>query len=243
MFKNLVKKTVEQILSEKYKAEKSVLPEGFHPADRIRNGIYHWLVLPFGSALVTCKLRTLGAGEFPLVSLVERVTQTREVPSFDNRAYLLNLQEEYCRKALVCPTFEEFEKIVLGEDGSVRRTRGECAKARELANQHQDNRTREAALREIEELELAAGYFLPPNFMMAVASWCECLDVTGVKDITPNGLYTAYILSQRYHNRASDNLPGAYLEHVRCEIDEAALEVYALRSQKPPKPKKGAKRG
>jgi hypothetical protein len=240
MLKRFVRKAVEQILSEKYRAEKSVLPEGFHPADRIRNGIHHWLVLPFGSALVTCKLRTLGAGEFPLVSLVERVTQTREVPSFDNRVFLLNLQEEYCRKALVCPTFDEFEKIVLGEDGSARRTREECAKARALANQHPDNRTREAALCEIEELELAAGYFLPPNFMMAVASWCECLDETGVKRITPDGLYTAYVLSLHYHNRASDNLPGAYLEHTRQEIDIAAAEVYALRSKKP---KKGTKHG
>jgi hypothetical protein len=174
---------------------------------------------------------------------VERVTQTREVPSFDNRVFLLNLQEEYCRKALVCPTFAEFEKIVLGEDGAMRRTREDCAKARTLAEKHLDNRTREAALHEIEELELAAGYFLPPNFMMAVASWCECLDATGVKRITPDGLYTAYVLSRHYHNRASDNLPGAFLEHVRNEIDIAAAEVYALRNQKPPKPKKGAKHG
>jgi hypothetical protein len=232
MFKRHIAKTVEKILSEKYAAEKAVLPEGFHPADRIRGGIHHWLTLPFGGAFVTCKLRTLGAGEFPLVSLVERAKKVLEDASFENRARLLNVQEEYCRKALVVPSFAEFEQIVLGEDGAARKTREEFKKAKAAAEAHADNRAREAALAELRELELAAGYFLPPDFMAAVAAWCECLDATGIKRLKPDDLYNAYLMSLHYHNRASDNIEGAYLEHTRREIDIAAADIYHARHQK-----------
>jgi hypothetical protein len=232
MLRRYIEKTVEKILSEKYKAEKAVLPEGFHPADRIRGGVHHWLALPFGGTLVTCKLRTLGAGEFPAVSLVERAKKAREDNSYENRVWLLNTQEEYCRKALVVPSFAEFEEIVLGEDGAARKTREEFRKAKAEAEAHADNRTREAALAELRELEMAAGYFLPPDFMAAVAAWCECLEVTGIKLLKPEDLENAYIMSLHYHNRASDNIGGVYLEHTRREIDIAAAETYHARHPK-----------
>ena len=223
---------VEHILSTKFKAERSVLPEGFHPAEQIRGAITHWLTLPFGNALITCKLRVLGAGEYPDVSLVERACEYKKEMSFENQARLLNVQEEYCKKALVCPTFDEFEKIVLGEDGKAQALRDEYAKALALSEQEPDNQTREKMLAELRPLQLAAGYFLPPNFMAAIAAWCECLDVTNIKQLRPEELITAYEMSRHYHNRASDNLHGVYLEHTRKEIDILSANLYHEKKQR-----------
>jgi hypothetical protein len=232
MFSRAVEKAVEKYLSRKMERENIILPDGFHPADQIRGAVNHWLTLPFGNSLITCKLRTLSAGEYPDVSLVDRVDLVKKQPSFINRVKLLNAQEEYCRKALVIPTFEEFEKLVLGEDKRAGEMREELVKARRLAEAHEDKRTREAALAELEPLQLAAGYFLPANFLIAVACWCECLDVTGIKQVTPEKLVEAYILSTHYHNRASDNIQGCYTDHVRTEIDRLAIFYYNKKKEK-----------
>lgn len=238
MFTRAVEKTVEKYLSRKMEREKVILPDGFHPADQIRGAVNHWLTLPFGNSLITCKLRTLSAGEYPDVSLVDRADAVKKQPSFINRARLLDAQEEYCKKALVIPSFGEFEKLVLGEDKKVGEMREELGKARRLAEAHEDKRTREAALAELEPLRLAAGYFLPANFMIAVACWCECLDVTGIKEVTPEKLVEAYILSTHYHNRASDNITGCYTDHVRAEIDRLAIFYYNKQKTKKPVRKK-----
>jgi hypothetical protein len=224
---------VQLLLETKYKAEHAILPEGFHPAEQIRGAVTQWLTLPFGNALITCKLRVLGAGEYPDVSLVERATEYKKEMSFENQARLLNVQEEYCRKALVCPAFEEFEQIVLGEDGKARAMREEYAKMKALADAEPDNRTRDKMLEELRPLQLSVGYFLPPNFMSAVAAWCECLDVTNIKQITPEKLIAAYKMSMHYHNRASDNLQGVYLEHTRNELDILAANTYYESLKKP----------
>jgi hypothetical protein len=226
VFSRVIERAVEKYLSRKMEREKIILPDGFYPANQIRGAVNHWLTLPFGNSLVTCKIRTLSAGEYPDVSLVERADLVKKQSSFKNRGDLLNAQEEYCRKALVIPAFEEFEKLVLGEDGKAREMRAEYEKARGLAEAHEDKRTREAALEDLRPLQLATGYFLPPNFMMAVACWCECLDVTGIKQVTPEKLVEAYILSTHYHNRASDNIQGCYTDHVRAEIDRLAIFYY-----------------
>jgi hypothetical protein len=231
MFSRAVEKAVETYLSRKMEREKSILPEGFHPASQIRGAASQWLSLPFGNALITCKLRTLSAGEYPDVSLVERAGEAKQRPSFVTRAKLLNLQEEYCKKALVIPSFEEFEALVLGEDKKAAEMRKELAKAQRLAEAHEDKRTRESAMAELEPLRLAAGYFLPPNFMSAVACWCECLDVTGIKRITPEKLVEAYILSAHFHNRASDNIQGCYTDRSRGEIDRLAIFYYNKRKE------------
>jgi hypothetical protein len=236
IFSRAVEKAVEKYLSRKMEREKIILPDGFHPADQIRGAVNHWLTLPFGNSLITCKIRMLSAGEYPDVLLVERLAAVKKQPSFKDRMDLLNAQEEYCRKALVVPTFEEFERLVLGEDGKAREMRAECEKACRLADAHEDKRTREAAWQLLEPLRLAAGYFLPPNFMMAVACWCECLDVTGIKQVTPEKLVEAYILSTHYHNRASDNIQGCYTDHVRAEIDRLAILCYEEQEEKKKRP-------
>jgi hypothetical protein len=87
-------------------------------------------------------------------------------------------------------------------------------------------------MEELRPLQLAAGYFLPPNFMAAVAAWCECLDITNIKQIRPEELINAYELSRHYHNRASDNLHGVYLEHTRKEIDILAANLYHEKKQR-----------
>jgi hypothetical protein len=235
-FSRTVEKAVEKYLSQKMEREKIILPDGFHPADMIRGAVSCWLTLPFGNSLITCKIRTLSAGEYPDVSLVDRAELVKKQQTFKSRVDMLNAQEEYCRKALVIPTFEEFEKLVLGEDGKAREMRAEYEKARRLAEAHEDKRTREAALAELEPLQLATGYFLPANFMIAVACWCECLDVTGIKQVTPEKLVEAYILSTHYHNRASDNITGCYTDHVRAEIDRLAIYYYNKQKEKKQKP-------
>jgi hypothetical protein len=69
----------------------------------------------------------------PLVSLVERAKKVQEDASFENRVRLLNVQEEYCRKGLVVPSFAEFERIVMREDGAARKIRDGFNKAKAVA--------------------------------------------------------------------------------------------------------------
>jgi hypothetical protein len=120
---------------------------------------------------------------------------------------------------------------VLGGGGRVQAMRDEYAKALSIAEREPDNKTRENMMDELRPLQLAAGYFLPPNFMAAVAAWCECLDAVNIKQLRPEELITAYEMSRHYHNRASDNIPGVFLEHTRKEIDILAANLYHEKKQ------------
>jgi hypothetical protein len=66
------------------------------------------------------------------------------------------------------------------------------------------------------------------------------LDVTGIKEVTPEKLVEAYILSTHYHNQASDNIQGCYTDRVRAEINRLAIFYYNKQREKrhPPVPQR-----
>lgn len=184
--------------------------------------------MPWGNRFIPAKLRTLGAGEFPGAGLIDLSKKAQADYTFDNKARLLNLQLEYCKKSLLCPTYEELEEMILEEIPAVREGREALERLKAELEKKQSN---ELVLK-VKEMSLVYDCLFPPNFLAAVSSWCECLDVTHIKDLTSEKLLEAHAMSLVNKNRASDNLQGVFLERARNEIDILAHRVFNERKRK-----------
>jgi hypothetical protein len=249
MFNKLITAAVEKYLDQKYKEERAVLPDGFQAIEKIRGAAFAWLNLPWGQKLVKVKVRVIGAGEQlavegahdrqqPRVSVLAKARQACDTKSRTAWIEYLNLLEQYCKWALVKPTFAEIEQAVVGDNATRKAARADMAKLKAMRDAEMDNRTREGMTAEIEELELAVGYFMPLEFMQGLVFFCEGLDVGRECSVTEEELLEAYALSQVYKNRASDNLHGLFVERHRLEVD---AEAYGAWYRKYGKPKGGGK--
>jgi hypothetical protein len=198
-------------------------PEGFCAAEQFRGCAEEWVIVPFGGAPALMKLRVLGAGEFPEVTLLEFINEGGKMDAFAAKVNFRNTLEHYCRHALVEPSFQFFEEEVWGGQSAVKEMRAKLAALKKRAEMYE---LAEAENKTLEELELSLGYCLPLDAMRAIAGWCECLDMTDTKRLTKEDLTVAYSLSRHYHNRASDNLRGSFLSHTRKEVDLAAAKAW-----------------
>ncbi|GBR73164.1 hypothetical protein NO1_0594 [Candidatus Termititenax aidoneus] len=224
--KTWLKKNIDDYLLTLTKPEGVVIPAGFNAAENIRNASKQWVIVPFGSGMVCVQLRVLSAGEMPQVSVIETASRNA-LKSREDMIRLLNLQEEICRSVMLCPTFEQAEKEILGGDGVAQSQRAKLKELQEKVKDMPENTKKTKLFNQLNKLELATGYFLPSNFMCAVVNWALCLDVTDVKRLTPERLIEAYRLSQMYHNRASDNIQGIFCDYQRREIDILAAYLSA----------------
>jgi hypothetical protein len=114
---------------------------------------------------------------------------------------------------------------VLGEDKRAASMRAEYKRLYAETETIPDPTLRLEKHKELARLEMAVGFFLPANFMFAVAAWVYCLDCTDIKRITPQSLKEAWLLSKRFNNRPSDNIAGIFLDYHRREIDLLALTL------------------
>lgn len=225
-FNTLIAESMEQILSDKYRSDGGYVPNGFLPADKLRGLIVQWIVVPWGTGSCTVKVRTLGAGEYPDVALLDLYNKQKDNPCYENKAKLIDLQLEYCKKTLVNPTYEELEGYILDELPSVREGK-EAFERAVAAMEHEPSDERKRELRRtLEPMALVYGCLFPANFIASIAAWCECLDLVDIKKLTPEKLIGAYNLAKINNNRSSDNIPGVFLEHTRNEIDAQAYRLW-----------------
>ena len=227
MIARFIRNVVEQYLKALTAPEGAVLPPGFSSAAQIRGAVTQLVTLPFGTSYCVCRLRTLSAGEMPEANFIELAKQDagQGAESARTRKILLNTAEECCQKALVEPSFAELERIILGEDKRAAAMRAEYKRLSAEIETIPDPTLRLERHKGLAKLEMSVGFFLPANFMFAVASWVYCLDCTDIKRITPQRLKEAWILSKRFHNRPSDNIAGIFLDYHRREIDALALTL------------------
>jgi hypothetical protein len=244
MFSKLIAGKVEKYLGAKYKEERAVLPEGFQPIEKIRGAAFAWINLSWGNKIVKVKVRVIDAGERlaaegathagqPRVSVLAKARKTCETKSRADWIEYLNLLENYCKWALVNPTFNEIEQTVVGDNVTRKEARLGLEKLKALRDAEADNRTREGMTAEIEELELAVGYFMPLEFMQGIVFFCEGLDVGRECSVTEEELLEAYTLSQIYGNRASDNIRGLFVDSHRLEMDVEAYNAWYRKYGKP----------
>jgi hypothetical protein len=198
-------------------------PSGFSPASQFVDSSEWWQVVPFDGMPKLVKLRTLDAGEFPDVTLLECLRDKSAIPEFDAKVRFRNTLEYYCRHALVEPTFEFFEKEVWGKSGAVLEMQSALAELKKYA---QTFELTDGQRDELQSLECSLGYCLPLDTMRAIAGVCEHLESVDTWRLSVDGLIVAYSLSQHYHNRASDNLNRTFLEHSRKNIDIAAAKLW-----------------
>lgn len=231
MLKGYIRRQVDLFLQKKIDVERAILPSGFHPADIVRGAISSWLALPWGNKFVICKLRVLGAGEFPDVGLIDLSKKHTQKPDYETKAKLIDLQLEYCKKSLVSPTYEELISYILEELPTVKEGYEAWKRIEaQIPNMQKDEYTEK--LETIRELALQYGCLLPFNFISAVASWCECLDTTNIKELTAEKLINAFAMSRINRNRPSDNLRGIFLDRARMEIDVLSAKLYQEQEKK-----------
>jgi hypothetical protein len=223
-FEKFLERKIEEVIAKVFNERGKITPpDGFAPAEQFRGCAEEWVAIPFGGSPVIVRLRVLGAGEFPDVSLLDFVNEKNVMRTFADKVSFRNSLEHYCRHALVNPDFEFFEMKVWGEQDAVKKMR---AKLDNLKKRAEDYELSESERKELEGLELSLGYCLPLDAMRAIGAWCECLDMVDTKRLKPEDLIIAYSLSQHYHNRASDNLRGSFLSHTRKECDLAAAKLW-----------------
>jgi hypothetical protein len=219
-----IERKITEVLTKLFSERGKITPPaGFVAAAQLRGCTEEWVVVPFSGHPICVKLRVLGAGEFPEVSLLEIINKNTKLETWKDKVDFRNTLEYYARHALVEPSFTFFEEEVWGKQGAVKEMRARFAALKKEAETYELG---EAETAELQELEQALGYCLPLDTMRAIACWCECIDSVDNKKITHDDLILAYSLSQHYHNRASDNLNGAFLEHSRKEIDILAAKLW-----------------
>lgn len=236
LFKLWATRRVDKIINDRlkklYEKEQVLLPAGFYPADEVRKAHTQWVTLPWGSSAVTVQLRTLGAGEFPDVSLLDLTDKFKKAPTYNNRAKLINLQLEYCKKAMVSPTYKEAEEKILEDLPKVKEGKEAYEKLLKTVKLLENEEERREVQKELAEMSTVYGCLFPPNFISAVTAWVECLDLTDIKKLDEEKLIQAHALSLINKNRASDNLQGVFLERTRNEIDVVACNLYNERKKK-----------
>lgn len=234
-FDLIIQGSVQSALELLHKKQDGYVPSGFHPAEKIRGLITQWIDVPWGPGVCTVKVRTLGAGEYPDVSLLDVYKDYQDEQSYATRRRMLNLQIEYCSKALVNPAYDELEGYVLEAVPEIKAGR----EAYEVLNKRweiEKNEDKRAELAEqLKPMTLAYSCLFPANFMASIAAWCECVDLVDIKKITEDKLIEAFSLSVINHNRPSDNIPGVFLERSRNEIDAQAYNFWHKKFDKPEK--------
>ncbi|MDR2095720.1 MAG: hypothetical protein LBP76_09425 [Treponema sp.] len=218
--------------------DKPIAGDGYFSAEQLRGVTAQWKVVPFGNYYIPVKLKTLHAGEMPLVTLRERSDELRKNPSIENHAWLLNTLEDYCKKALLVPSYDEAVAVICKETG---RTPEEEKIKLDIAfkqlEKMPDGPEKAAKKNELELLALRVGMFLPFNFMQAIAFWCECLDISQIQSISPDALIEAYIQSKKYGKEPAEYIGGVFTTQNRRELNAEAERLFKI---KYPDKKKGS---
>lgn len=209
-------------------------PVGYHPLEVIRGALYHWVPVPFAGSVVWCKLRTLNrtqmeaCGSFALVALGEEKPDPDRADLIDMR----NSQEALVKASLMEPTYEQLEELIYGEDHIMARNRAELDELEDMADKAEEMPSQERAEidEEIHRLRLMTAFILPEDTFGFVTAWALGVDVSDIKKLSRDQLYSAAVLANSGKDNPSDHLSGIFTDRDREEINVTAWSIYYERN-------------
>jgi hypothetical protein len=226
---------VSRQLSEISVKPEAILPKTYEPLSEIRRALYHWVYVPFNDARVWLELRCLNAIQIKAcgdMSLLEIIAAKKAAE--EDELNLLNLQENLARAVMNTPTYEEFEKIVLGRDRVLDERRKKLAEVEELASK--DKRLERTYGNEINNLKKFVGYLLPMNTMAFLTRWALGVDVSDIKKLSKDHLLEAAHLAKAGGDNPHDHIAGLLTDRDMEEIDRAAWHLWVKAQTPPPRP-------
>ena len=234
MFKQFVKNVVLNIVKDYIEPKSTAAPDGYNPLDKIRGGLFHWVCVPFNGTYIWCQLRCLNAtqldacGAVTLINIVKEHEKEHKATSedFDKFIEIRNIQEKICREVFNNPTFEEIEKIVIGEDNVLKSKKEQLNKIKKTDLSGMTEEQKKEINSRIDKLELELGFLLPEDTMAFCTSWGLGIDISDIKKLTEEQLRDAAILATRGHDNPTDHISGRYTDRDREDINKRAWSLY-----------------
>jgi hypothetical protein len=199
----------------------------FHSRDSGPSAL--WKLIPYQDYFMPVKLKALTIDDIPAITLQERVVELNKDRSIANQTWMLKTMEDYCKKVMQAPTYDEAIDLVAKKIGRTPEgERAELDRIFKAMKRMPEGPAKKAKKAELEELSLKVGYFLPFNFMKALAFWCEGLTASEIKDIKPRNLIDAYKKAKKYGKgkEAADFVGEVFTPQGRRELNADADRLY-----------------
>ena len=235
LFKNFIKKIVHQEIDGRLFNVVSVEPpQGYNPIEKIRGGLYHWVLIPFNGVPVWCKLRCLNQTQQEAcgaVTLIERMVEIGQKKSFSmsDRIEIRNRQEAIAKAIMIKPSFDEILKLVGEEDLIYSSAKNEIEELKKINIKDLPPEARPEFEERLFKLELSTAYILPEDAFGVLTNWALGIDISDIKKVTEDQLYNAAILAKRGNDNPSDHVFGLFTLNDEIDIDSSAWDVFDKR--------------
>lgn len=228
MFRKQIRRIVQEELKAGLIKNSPALPTGYNPLEKIREGMFHWVAVPFNGVPVWCELRTLNAtqvrscGDFSniVVNKAEEFTRQQLIE-------IRNYQEKLIRLSLNRPTYDEIFKLVLNEDFVIQEKRNEIEELKKTDFSGLSATQRIELENRIADVELFLGFILPEDTFGFLTSWISGNDVSDIKKLTDDQFLEAAILAENGHDNPTDHIMGVFTDHNKTDIDRYAWHCLA----------------
>jgi hypothetical protein len=228
MFKKLVRRMVREELETRTIKDSPGLPVGYNPLEVIRNGLFHWIQVPFNGVEVWCELRCLNATQIRSFGNYSNIVRegAKEI-SREQMIELRNYQEKLITACLNRPTYDQIASLVGEHDFVISGKRKELEDIKKIDLSGLPPEQREELSRRIENTELFLGFILPEDTFRFLTEWANGSDVSDIKKITDEQFLEVAILAENGKDNPTDHLTGVFTDHNRQDMDRYAWKVYA----------------
>ena len=237
MKKELLAQLIDEALEKKLQSGKVFQGKesfpGYNPIEKIRGGLFHWVLVPFNRQEIWCQLRCPNQTQLDQCGDVSNIILDREEGKEFDHDELINIknyQEELCKIVFNRPTFDEIAALVGTEDFVL------SAKRKELEEINKKFEENKASMSEMEKdiiatqvktLELQIGYIIPDDTMAFITNWAMGNDISDIKRISKEEFLKAATLAKLHNKAPSDYISGNYTDFNKNEIDSYAAHVLA----------------
>ena len=205
------------------------LPIGYNPIEIIRDGLFHWIAVPFNGIDVWCQLRCPNATQIEQCGdMTNIIDDDNKKLSYEDLIKTRNYQEEICKIVFNKPTFDNILTLVGNEDFVISEKK---AKLEEITKFYEENINELSEVEkktldlQIKTINLQIGYILPDDTMAFVCKWAMGNDVSDIKKITKDNLLRAASLAKAHSKAPSEYLSGVFTDFNKNEIDTYAFTI------------------
>jgi hypothetical protein len=228
--------------------EGHVPPAGYNPLDKIRDGLFHWVPVPFNGVKVLCELRCPNETQISSCGNWQTIYENIKLPNQkieDLQASMIDYYEYYeklCKIVFHTPTFDNLVAKICDLDFVISEKQRELENIRKKIELNKMNMP-EHVLRELNakynEIALAIGFILPHDAMAFISQWVHARDLTDMKYLNNEMLLNAAFKARAYNKPPHEFIEGVFTSHNATEIDSYALTLLEKHLEEDSKAKEG----
>jgi hypothetical protein len=233
LIKQLIQTLIEKEFDKRFTPKNEIIfNERYQPLSVIKGKLFEWLAIPFFGRHVFIQVRYPRGADFYGNEYLEGFTQIvldpKKMTALNAGELIetMNCQEAIAKMVMNNPTYEEFEKMILGEDRTLESMRQELEKIK--------LKTKDAAVnfidgmglnKRIEYLNMRLGYLLPADTMTALTLIGLGIDCTDIRKVTEKILLEAYQKHKLFEGSPKDYIAGIFTDKQGDEIERLAVAV------------------